>query len=113
MLKDEPAGDAQSLATDQGELVVGGSAYLLLSAMVATSFDRSAAWLGPQRWRRLHTTGGYTLWVVFIFTFASSVIEAPHAARALTPALFVALLATVLGLRLYGRRWRPAAARAA
>ena len=49
---------------DSGPAAVigGGIAYVLLAAMTATSFDRTAAWLGPRRWKRLHTVGAYYLW---------------------------------------------------
>src|SRR5258705_5730213 len=55
--------------TDRTSLVLGGFAYAFLAAMTATSFDRSAAWLGPRRWRRLHTTGAWVIWFVFTATF--------------------------------------------
>ena len=32
----------------------GGLGYILIAAMAATSFDRSARWLGARRWRLLH-----------------------------------------------------------
>ena len=44
-----PDGDASSAA---------GIAYVFLALMTLTSFDTTAAWLGPRRWRRLHVTGG-------------------------------------------------------
>lgn len=52
-----------------GSLVSGGIGYLFLVAMGATSFDRSAAWLGPRAWRWLHLAGAYYLWVSFLVTF--------------------------------------------
>ncbi len=58
-----------SLATfaakgDWAGLVLGGLGYLFVAAMAATSFDRTAAWLGPRRWQRLHTIGGWYLWFI-------------------------------------------------
>jgi hypothetical protein len=50
-------------------LVLGGLAYLFIAAMTATSFDRTAAWLGPRRWRLLHTAGVYYLWSAFALNF--------------------------------------------
>src|SRR5882724_2874050 len=50
--------------------ILGGGAYLFIVAMVATSFDRTAACLGPRRWRRLHTIGVYYIWGVFFVSFA-------------------------------------------
>lgn len=64
-------------AADAGLPVVllGGTAYLFLLAMTATSFDRTAAWLGPRAWSRLHTTGVYVLWTVFFVSFAPRITE--------------------------------------
>jgi len=78
--------------------VAGGIGYLFVAAMAATSFDRTAAWLGPRRWRRLHTTGVYYLWGVFLATFAPRVLTAPAVYAAIT---FV--LVAALGLRLCAR----------
>jgi methionine sulfoxide reductase heme-binding subunit len=50
-------------------LVFGGIAYLFIAAMTATSFDRTAAWLGAQRWKRLHTVGAYYIWGIFMLNF--------------------------------------------
>lgn len=79
-------------------LVLGGIGYLFLTAMVATSFDRTAAWLGPRRWRQLHTTGMYFLWTIFVLTFG------PQVARAPIYVPFVAALVAALALRLAGPR---------
>jgi DMSO/TMAO reductase YedYZ heme-binding membrane subunit len=75
--------------------VAGGIGYLVVAAMAATSFDRTAAWLGPRRWRRLHTTGVYYLWGVFLATFAPRVLTAPGVYAPITLGLL-----TALGLRL-------------
>ena len=99
-------------ASDWIGLAIGATVYAFLAAMVATSFDRSAAWLGPRRWRRLHTTGGHAPWLVFIYTFATGAVTAPDAAGAVDPGLYTALLAAVLVLRLYSKRWRPQPSRA-
>lgn len=50
-------------------LVFGGLAYVFLAAMTATSFDVTAAWLGPRRWRRLHLIGGWYLWAIFFLSY--------------------------------------------
>jgi hypothetical protein len=51
--------------------LAGGSlGFAFTYAMAATSFDRSAAWLGPRRWKLLHTVGGYDLAAIFAFTYA-------------------------------------------
>ena len=75
--------------------------YVAIAAMTATSFDRTAAWLGPHRWRRLHLTAGYYIWLVFLAAYLPRTILASPAY-----APFVIVLLAVLVLRL-----RPAPAR--
>ena len=43
----------------------GGLGYVFIAAMAATSFDRSARWIGARRWRLLHGVGGYYVWIIF------------------------------------------------
>ncbi len=50
-------------------IVGGGLAYVFLALMTLTSFDTTAAWLGPRNWRRLHVTGGYYNWFIFAQSF--------------------------------------------
>lgn len=54
---------------DMFELAAGALGYVFIYAMAITSFDRTARWLGPQRWRALHTVGAYYIWVVFMFSY--------------------------------------------
>src|SRR6185295_5963877 len=66
-------------------LVGGGLAYVFLTAMVATSFDRTAAMLGPIWWGRLHKVGGYYIWGIFFQSYLprllmTSVFYAPAVA---------------------------------
>jgi hypothetical protein len=51
--------------TNLGTIVLAGAAYLFIAAMAATSFDRTAAWLGPRKWRLLHLVGGWYIWISF------------------------------------------------
>ncbi len=81
-------GDPDLLAS-----VFGTTAYLFLLAMIATSFDRTAAWLGARRWKRLHTSGMWLLWIVFAFTWTTSAAVNPLSG------LFAALTFAALGLR--------------
>ena len=55
----------------------GGLAYVLLAAMVLTSFDRSAAWLGPRRWKALHRTGIHYLWFIFALDWTPLAFQKP------------------------------------
>ncbi|AZO77616.1 MULTISPECIES: hypothetical protein [unclassified Bosea (in: a-proteobacteria)] len=50
-------------------LVAGGSTYLVILAMAATSFDRTAALIGRVAWRRLHLFGAWYIWLSFMVTF--------------------------------------------
>jgi hypothetical protein len=51
--------------TNLTTIVLAGTAYLFIAAMTATSFDPTAAWLGPRNWRRLHLIGGWYIWISF------------------------------------------------
>ena len=51
--------------TNIATIVLAGTAYLFIAAMTATSFDRTAAWLGPRKWRLLHLLGGWYIWISF------------------------------------------------
>ncbi len=58
-------------------IVGGGIAYAFLALMTITSFDRTAAWLGPRNWRRLHVTGAYYNWMIFALSFVPRAFTAP------------------------------------
>ena len=60
--------------TGTAALVAGGLAYVLIAVMVATSFDRTAAWLGRRRWKVLHRTGMFALGGFFLLSFVASAI---------------------------------------
>jgi hypothetical protein len=53
-------------------MIGGALGYVFLYAMTATSFDRSARWLGHKAWTALHTTGIYYLWFIFFFTYVGN-----------------------------------------
>jgi DMSO/TMAO reductase YedYZ heme-binding membrane subunit len=56
----------------------GGLAYLLLLLMTLTSFDRSARWLGPRRWKLLHRAGIHWLWFIFtVLDWTPKAFESP------------------------------------
>ena len=82
----------------------GGVVSLFVAAMAATSFDRAAAWLGPRRWKILHTVGGYAIWSVFAFDYVQLAFHS---------VLYVPMALTVLGtlgLRMAARVRGPAPA---
>ncbi|HSI17726.1 MAG TPA: hypothetical protein VK980_08155 [Sphingomonas sp.] len=55
----------------------GGLGYVLIAAMAATSFDRSARWLGARRWRILHGVGGYYVWIIFANSYGRRALHDP------------------------------------
>jgi DMSO/TMAO reductase YedYZ heme-binding membrane subunit len=78
---------------DAGTIVGGGLAYAFLAAMTLTSFDRTAAWLGPKWWRRLHLIGAHYIWLIF---FVSYLPRALVESVAYLPFVFVLLGGLVL-----------------
>lgn len=78
-------------------VVVGGIGYVLTALMAATSFDRTAAWLGPRWWGRLHRTGVWWLWAIFVLT------EGPNAPHGVVSAVLTAALLGAAALR-FARR---------
>jgi methionine sulfoxide reductase heme-binding subunit len=81
-------------ATNAASYIFGGIGYAFIIAMTATSFDRSAAAIGPRAWRILHLVGGYYLWFQFMVSFGKRIPDMPPYA------LFLIPLLAVLALRL-------------
>jgi DMSO/TMAO reductase YedYZ heme-binding membrane subunit len=88
----DPAGFAAS--TNLASYVFGGIGYAFIIAMTATSFDRTAAAIGPRAWRMLHLAGGYYLWLQFMVSFGKRLPGMP------LYSLFLIPLLAVLALRL-------------
>ena len=86
----DPADFAE--ATSAASYIFGGIGYAFIIAMSATSFDRTAALLGPRAWRALHLTGGYYLWLQFMVSFGKRVPAMPLYAAFLLPLLAVMAL---------------------
>ncbi|MCK1546810.1 hypothetical protein IVA98_23105 [Bradyrhizobium sp. 160] len=86
----DPAGFAQ--ATSAASYIFGGIGYGFIIAMSATSFDRTAALLGPRTWRILHVAGGYYLCFQFMVSFGKRVPAMPLYAAFLIPLLIVLTL---------------------
>ena len=51
----------------------GGLAYVFIIAMAATSFDRTAAMIGPRAWRVLHMAGAWYVWISFAVAYGKRV----------------------------------------
>ena len=85
-------------ATSTGNVVSGGLAYVFIVLMAATSFDGAVRWLGPKRWKLLHLTGLYFLWISFVITFGKRI---PMSAGYVVPVL---VLFVALAFRLWPQR---------
>ncbi len=83
--------------TNAGAIISGGSAYLVIALMTATSFDATARAIGPRVWRSLHWWGAWYIWVSFVFTNGKRV---PMSFWYLVP---VALLGLAVALRWMAR----------
>lgn len=62
--------------TQVSTIVVGGIGYVFVALMAATSNDTSVVWLGPRRWKLLHTVGAYWIWQIFLVR--TSCVLRPH-----------------------------------
>ena len=98
--KIDPAGFAG--ATSAASYIFGGIGYAFIIALTATSFDRTAAMLGPRAWRMLHLVGGYYLLLQFTVSFGKRIPGMP------LYALFLVPLAAVFALRMVSMISRPA-----
>lgn len=74
------------------DTIAGGLGYVVIAAMAATSSDRAVRALGGRRWRALHRTGQWTLFVIFLATYGGRVAEG----RPFWPALGLLLAALAL-----------------
>lgn len=63
--------------TTPANIFLAGAAYVFLAAMTATSFDRTAAWLGAGRWRLLHLIGGWYIWISFAVAVGKRIPQGP------------------------------------
>lgn len=90
-------GDA--FVVDPITLIFGGLAYVFTAAMTFTSFDHTAAWLGPRRWNALHRAGLHYVWIIFAVQWLGLASEGHLYVQAL-----LALHLAALGTRLLARR---------
>jgi DMSO/TMAO reductase YedYZ heme-binding membrane subunit len=90
----DPAGFAA--ATSLASCIFGGIGNIVIIAMTATSFDRTAVAIGPRAWRRLRLAGGYYLLFQFMISFGKRIPDMPPYALSLIPLL------AVLALRMIG-----------
>jgi hypothetical protein len=89
--------------TNLATIVLAGAAYVFIAAMTATSFDRTAAWLGPRKWRLLHLSGGWYIWVSFAVATGKRLPAGP----VYWAMLGLVVLAAILRVVAMQRRGRP------
>jgi DMSO/TMAO reductase YedYZ heme-binding membrane subunit len=58
-------------------LIVALAGYVFLAAMTVTSFEPMRTKLGAKNWHRLHVTGMYVIWLIFVQTYAAGLSEHP------------------------------------
>ena len=56
-------------------LLGGGMAYVFMYSMAITTFPIVKNRMTPQRWKMLHTIGGYWIWFIFIRSYFKNVIN--------------------------------------
>lgn len=78
-------------------LTGAGVLYAVILFMLVTSFDRTAAWVGPRVWKAGHSIGSYLIFLTFLATYGRLLTES----RAYL--LQTVLLLAVLGLRIARR----------
>ena len=83
--------------TGPASYIIGGLGYAFILAMAATSFDRSAQWLGPRAWKLLHASGMAYLWIAFTASVGKRLGQGPFYIFVFT------LLAAALALRVAAR----------
>jgi len=76
---------AFATATSLASYLFGGIGYAIIVAMTVTSFDRTAAVLGPRGFRLLHLIGGYYLLAQFSVSFGMRIPGMPNYALFLIP----------------------------
>jgi sulfoxide reductase heme-binding subunit YedZ len=91
-------------ATSAATYLFGGIGYAFIIAMTATSFDRTAAAIGPGAWRALHLCGGYYLWFQFMVSFGKRIPAMPLYALFLIPLLAVMALRLIAMISASSRR---------
>jgi DMSO/TMAO reductase YedYZ heme-binding membrane subunit len=70
--------------------------YVVLAAMVITSFEVPTRRLGRRRWRILHKTGMYVFFAIFLFTYLPTALAGSPVGIAATLALLGAVTLRVI-----------------
>jgi DMSO/TMAO reductase YedYZ heme-binding membrane subunit len=72
----------------------GGTAYVFITIMTITSFDSTRNLLSKKNWKRVHTIGGYFIWIIFAKSYLPEIVTTPKAA------IFSVILIIVILLRI-------------
>lgn len=74
-------------------LVGGGLAYAFILLMALSSNDAAVRALGPKNWRRLHLTGSWYIWLIFMNSYVGRILsETPPEPR------WIFVVLAILGL---------------
>jgi methionine sulfoxide reductase heme-binding subunit len=83
-------------------VVSGSIAYAFIVMMATTSTNWTARRIGPLWWRRLHVTGSWYVWIVFMVAFGKRIPAHPEYTVA------IVMLIAAAALRLTAHRRHPA-----
>lgn len=81
---------------DSFALFAGGGAYLFIVLMLLTSFSPFKKMLSKSNWKRLHTIGGWWIWIVFMSSYWKRVLGEEYGY------VILAVLLVLVGI---GRLW--------
>lgn len=95
--------------TTPANIVLAGAAYLFIAAMTATSFNTTAAWLGPRAWRLLHLAGSWYIRLSFTVAVGKGIPYGP-VYWAMFALLVLAAALRVIAMQGRGRRAAQVAA---
>jgi len=70
----------------------GGTVYVFIALMAATSSDAAVRWMGASRWKLLHAVGGWGVLVVFTNSYVGRIDEKPWLAIPAAGLIGLALL---------------------
>lgn len=87
-------------AVTLADYVIGGPGLLLVFVMLVTSARRVRAAIGARAWRRIHTSGQYFVWFIFLACLVDSYgrKSPPYPASDYLP--FIAVLLAAMAIRL-------------
>ena len=97
------------MVTD-ADFLIGIPGLVLVALLTVTSIESIKQRLSPTAWQRLHTTGIWVVWAIFLLCLIDSVGRKTTAHPVLAYYTFIAVLLAGVGLRLAAARRRRATA---